>query len=432
MTTSLSRIIVFGRYPVPGKTKTRLIPVLGAVGAAELQRRMTLGCLDQLTKAGLAPLTFCYTGAGLRRVRRWLGDDLDLQPQIGGDLGFRMQRAMEQAFAKGAQRVVLLGTDVPAMTSALVRQALDHLSDHDLVLGPSRDGGYWLVGARQPVPVFSPVDWGTSRVLAQTLDLARRHNLRAARLEPQQDLDTPRDLDRWAGGQKLPRPYLSVIIPALNEAGCIEATVAGAAGRDVEVIVVDGGSLDQTGTLARRAGARVVSSAKGRAAQQNAGAALATGDVLLFLHADTRLPRDFSSQVFETLMDDRVVLGAFRFKTDFEHRGMRLIEKTAHLRARLLNLPYGDQGFFLRRDLFEQAGGFPETAIAEDLFLARRLARRGRVALAPGYAVTSGRRWRDIGIGRATLINYLIAGGCLLGVDPGRLASLYTLWAGKR
>lgn len=432
MIFSHSRIIVFGRYPVPGKTKTRLIPVLGAVGAAELQRRMTLRCLDRLTKADLAPLTFCYTGAGHRRVRRWLGDDLDLQPQINGDLGSRMQRAMQRAFAKGAKRVVLLGTDVPGMTPGLVRQALDHLADHDLVLGPSRDGGYWLVGAPQPVPIFSPIDWGTSRVLAQTLELARRHNLRTVQLEPRQDLDTPEDLDQWTGGQKLPRPYLSVIIPTLNEAECIAATAASVADKDTEVIVVDGGSRDQTEILARRAGARVVFSGKGRAVQQNTGASLAAADVLLFLHADTRLPRDFLNQIFETLMDARVVMGAFRFKTDFEHRGMRLVEKAALLRARLLKLPYGDQGFFLRRDEFRRVGGFPQTAIAEDLFLARRLARRGRLALAPGHAVTCGRRWRDIGIVRATLINYLIAGGCLLGVDPGRLAPLYNLWVGKR
>ncbi|MEJ2040278.1 MAG: TIGR04283 family arsenosugar biosynthesis glycosyltransferase [Desulfosarcinaceae bacterium] len=427
-----SRIIVFGRYPVPGRTKTRLIPALGGLGAAELQRRLTLQCLDKLAKAGLAPVTFCYCGASQSRVRRWLGGGIDLEAQSPGGLGLRMQKAMAQAFARGAHRVVLLGTDVPGMTAGLVRQALDLLADHDVVLGPTLDGGYWLVGARRPVPVFDGIDWSTSLVLDQTLDLARKYKLNVALLDPRLDLDTPADLDRWEGGKKLSRPYLSVIIPALNEAGRIEAAVGGVAGDETEVIVVDGGSRDETMALARRAGARVMSSPRGRAVQQNTGAALAGADVLLFLHADTRLPRDFLNQVFEVLMDARVVLGAFRFRTDFDHWGMRLIEKTAHARARLLSLPYGDQGFFLRREMFRKAGGFPEVAIAEDLLFARRLARMGHLALAPGQAVTSGRRWRDVGIGRATLVNYLIAGGCMLGVDPARLAPLYRLWTGKR
>jgi len=282
------------------------------------------------------------------------------------------------------------------------------------------------------VRLFDGIAWGTGRVLAQTLELAQRHGLRVACLDPLDDLDEPDDLIHWPAGQKLPKPYLSVVIPALDEGRCIEAVVSKVSGRDTEVIVVDGGSRDNTAGLARIAGARVAAAPRGRAVQQNTGAALATADVLLFLHADTQPPEDFAAQVFETLMDPRIVLGAFRFKTDWDHWGMRLIEKTAYLRARLLGLPYGDQGFFLRRETFERVGGFPETAIAEDLLLARRLARLGRLAMAPSPAVTSGRRWRQVGIGRATLMNYVIAGGCLFGVDPGRLAPLYKLWTKPR
>jgi hypothetical protein len=120
-----------------------------------------------------------------------------------------------------------------------------------------------------------------------------------------------------------------------------------------------------------------------------------------------------------------VALGAFRFATDWDYPAMRWIERAANQRAAYLKWPYGDQAFFMRRDMFDRAGGFPPTAIAEDLFLARRMARLGRIVLAPGTAVTSARRWRERGIGRTTLINYMIAGGCLLGVDPGWLARWY-------
>ncbi|MBI5061898.1 MAG: TIGR04283 family arsenosugar biosynthesis glycosyltransferase, partial [Desulfatitalea sp.] len=216
-----------------------------------------------------------------------------------------------------------------------------------------------------------------------------------------------------------------VVIPALNEAARIEEAISELQAKGIEIIVADGGSRDGTPALARRAGAAVVETPRGRAIQQNLGAGAAKGRVLLFLHADTRLPDDFGVQLFELLMDPEVALGAFRFATDWEHPAMRWIERAANWRASLLGMPYGDQALFMRREMFNKAGGYPTAAIAEDLFLVRRMARLGTIAITPGAAVTSARRWRERGIGRTTLINYIIAGGCLLGADPRRLAPLY-------
>jgi uncharacterized protein len=150
--------------------------------------------------------------------------------------------------------------------------------------------------------------------------------------------------------------------------------------------------------------------------------------VLLFLHADTLLPPDYPAQVFEALIPAGVAAGAFRFKTDWNRWSMRLIEKIARIRSTLLQMPYGDQALFMPKTAFDNAGGFPHVPIAEDLFLVRRLGRRGRIAQARGFAVTSGRRWRTLGVWRTTLINYLVAGGCILGMDPRRLAPLYRKW----
>ena len=125
------------------------------------------------------------------------------------------------------------------------------------------------------------------------------------------------------------------------------------------------------------------------------------------------------------LMNRRVVLGAFRFRTDYATPAMRWITFWTNLRASVLQLPYGDQGLFITRHAFEAVGGFPPAPIAEDLYLVRRPARRGRIALAPAAAVTSGRRWRQLGPLRTTLINTIIALGCLTGIDPSRLAPLY-------
>jgi rSAM/selenodomain-associated transferase 2/rSAM/selenodomain-associated transferase 1 len=429
--TARRRLILFGRYPLPGKTKTRLIPALGPLGAAELQRRLTEKSLATIMAPGQcpAPVEFCHTGAGHGRVRRWLGrPHVRLSRQRGGDLGQRMRHAVYRAMDQGCRQVVLVGTDIPRMTPGHIRAAFEALNRRDVVLGPSRDGGYWLVGLRCKVDLFQGVPWGGSQVLQRTLDKAEKLGLTVRLLELLGDVDTEDDLRDTLPNHLRRRPYLSVVIPALNEARTIGTVIQNVTSHDCEVIVSDGGSSDQTAAIARSAGATVIQGMPGRSRQQNAGAAAASGCVLLFLHADTLLPADYGEQVFTTLMDHRVVGGAFRFRTDYDHWAMRIIEKTVQIRSTLFQMPYGDQGIFLPRAVFNKIGGFPATPIAEDLYLVRRLARRGRIAIAPGVALTSGRRWRNIGPWRTTLVNYMIAIGCIAGVNPNRLAPLYRLW----
>jgi len=426
------RLILFGRYPVPGQTKTRLIPELGPLGAAELQRYLTERTLATLKRSYLAPVDFLCDGGSRQQVRRWLaGRKVRYQIQPAGTLGARMQEAMRLAFAKGAQQVVLVGTDVPDLTTGHITRSFAALTDHDVVLGPSDDGGYWLVGSRKMVPIFDDIAWSSPDVLSRTLENCRRRNLSTALLTALNDIDTAEDLYSWPGGKRFQRPYLTVVIPTLEESGNIEKALTQVSGPDMEAVVCDGGSRDSTASLARQAGVQVVHAPGGRAVQQNAGAGMARGRVLLFLHADTRLPQNFGSQIFEQLMDPRVVLGAFRFKTDLQKKAMRLIERGANLRSAVLKMPYGDQALFLRRRTFNHVGGFPTVPIAEDLFLVRRLNRLGRIVVAPGEAVTSGRRWQNLGIFRTTLINNLIAAGCLAGIAPERLAPLYR-WNVKR
>ncbi len=422
------RLILFGRYPVVGRAKTRLITRLGPLGAADLHRRLSERALDTFIATRLAPVRFSYSDASPARMRRWLaGRTVDIHPQEPGELGRRMQCALAQALRQGARQVVLAGTDIPDLSPRILSQAFAALAEHDVVLGPSLDGGYYLVGVRRPVPIFDDMPWGSAQVLALTLDAARRNALSISLLKPLGDVDRPEDLSRLPAEWRMD-PYLSVVIPTLNESDAIGPTLARFDSRraDMEVIVADGGSRDGTAALARSAGARVTVTSPGRAGQQNAGAALARGGVLLFLHADTHLPQDFDAQIFEALIDAGVTLGAFRFRTDYDHRGMRLVERMVGLRASVLRLPYGDQALFLRNQVFRRLGGFPDVPIAEDLLLVRRVLKTGRLALAPGYAVTSGRRWRSMGLLRTTMINYAIAAGCFLGVPPSRMAPLYS------
>lgn len=226
--------------------------------------------------------------------------------------------------------------------------------------------------------------------------------------------------------EPLLQPAISIVIPALNEARQLPAVLDRLrAANPVEVIVVDGGSSDGTAELAEAKGARVFRATPGRSHQLNCGAAAATGPLLLFLHADTRLPEEFDRTIRQTLAQPGVVAGAFRLAIDGPGRGLRWVEWGVNLRSRLLQMPYGDQAIFLSAEVFQSLGCFPDLPMMEDFELVRRLRKVGRVAIAPSAVVTSDRRWRTLGILRTTLANQAMIAGYLLGIDPHRLARWY-------
>ena len=219
---------------------------------------------------------------------------------------------------------------------------------------------------------------------------------------------------------------ISIIIPVLNEANTINAVLARILGAsNVEVIVVDGGSQDETVALAQSVGVKVIAVTSERASQMNVGAAVATGSILLFLHADTHLPPAFDTLVRQVLQNTGAIAGAFELRIDAELWGIRVIEKMVDWRSRFLSLPYGDQAIFLKASIFKEIGGFPNLPIMEDFELMRRLKRYGKIAIVPAPVLTSGRRWQKLGVVRTTLINQLIIISYFLGVHPARLARWY-------
>ena len=250
------RVYLFTKYPVPGRAKTRMIPALGKEGAARLHRRLVrqaLQTLDAFRKGSSSSsrrgeekkVVDCrvrYDDSlagedGESKMKAWLGLDWIYEPQGPGDLGDRMAAATSVADGgeKGVGSVVLIGSDCPFIKPKHLKEALAALEEeegeeegkeggggNDLVVGPAKDGGYWLIGLRRPCPeLFQGVDWGTGRVLEQTLAIASSLGMKVVLLEALHDMDRPEDLKLWS-----PPPLTSIVIPTLNEASNLAATLA--------------------------------------------------------------------------------------------------------------------------------------------------------------------------------------------------------------
>ena len=221
---------------------------------------------------------------------------------------------------------------------------------------------------------------------------------------------------------------LSIIVPVLDEAELIAEALAALAplrARGSEVIVVDGGSRDRTLELARPHADQVIAAPRGRASQMNAGAAVARGDVFLFLHADTRLPEDADRLVLAGLDRPDRAWGRFDILIAGRSALLRVVAASINVRSRLSGIATGDQAMFMRRDAFARLGGFPDLPLMEDVALSRRLKRLSRPLCIGARATTSGRRWETRGVMRTILLMWRLRLSYFLGADPAALARRY-------
>ena len=191
-------LIVFVKYPEPGKSKTRLVPAIGATKAAEIQHEMSLRTLATAREFGRRTrndVEIRITGATAEAMAMLYGTDLRYREQSAGDLGRRLRLAIAEGFCAGALTVLVIGTDCPALTVAHLGAAQDALAETDGVLGPAFDGGYYLIGLRQPqCELFEGITWSTDQVLRQTVDATTRAGLSVRLLEKLADIDRPEDL----------------------------------------------------------------------------------------------------------------------------------------------------------------------------------------------------------------------------------------------
>jgi rSAM/selenodomain-associated transferase 2 len=219
---------------------------------------------------------------------------------------------------------------------------------------------------------------------------------------------------------------ISVVVPVLNEERTIGNTLSSLASlKPHEIVVVDGGSGDRTREICERLGARVLGSERGRARQMNCGARHATGEVFLFLHADTRLPPSAFNDIRAALADPRCVGGRFDVELKGSHQMLRVISALINCRSRATKVATGDQAIFVRREIFTGMGGYPDIPLMEDIALCRSLKRLGAIACLRSRVVTSARRWEKDGVWRTIFRMWVLKFLYLAGVPPARLKQFY-------
>ena len=218
---------------------------------------------------------------------------------------------------------------------------------------------------------------------------------------------------------------ISIIIPTLNEEHNIASLAENLVPFNHEVIIIDGGSSDDTADRAMEAGFKVIHSTPGRGVQLNRGAQLAEGEILLFLHADTLLPADFEEQIYQTIGHKDCIAGAFHLAIEDGTFAMNFIAACANFRSRIWQLPYGDQAIFIEKKKYFELGMYPELPIMEDYLFISEAKKHGTIYLAGSSVFTSARRWKRLGVLHTTLINQCVILGYRLGISPERLALLY-------
>ena len=461
----MRRLLVLARPPAHGRAKTRLASGIGAGPATRFARAM----LADTWRA------VCARADGHTEVGLALCDPPELYPLLDppptaaplpveqqgpGDLGARMARLAARALADGRD-VLLLGTDSPGLPPAHVDAALALLERHDVVLGPVPDGGFWCLGlSRRAADRARPgwldgIDWSLDATRAAVGERARQLGLDLALAPASFDIDRADDLPalraRLAAAPRLapataallerephladgsspanPAALVSIVIPCLDEAQRLDACLAELSRQagPFEVLVSDGGSRDEGPERAANQGHVVLRGPAGRGRQLAAGAALASGDVLLFLHADVGLPPTALELVRAALADGRAEAGAFVTHTTPDPRlpnPLGPLLRLADLRSRFTRHPYGDQALFCTRAAYDAVGGFRPLPIMEDYDLAVRLAARRRLARIGTPVAVSGRRFQRRPLRTIALLR-VIPPLYRLGVDPAWLARLY-------
>lgn len=375
-------IIIFTRAPIPGRTKTRMMPLLSPQQCAKLHICFLKDIIKECEKCK-ANIFVCYT-PDEDKQKRYLKEVLGIQygylPQRGDHLGERMFRAFEEVFAMGYEECILIGTDVPELRSGDLMQAFEVLKTQEVVFGKTHDGGYYLVGMKKARREAFGLDrYGHGAVLEETIKALSQAGITVGYSKKLWDMDTPSDLKEYRKRMRVRKELkqtetgryaagiapISIIIPIYNEEKRVvmfQEQLRELQGT-CEILFVDGGSSDRTLELIDP-GYTVLHSEKGRGRQMNAGAKASCGDILFFLHCDSELPPKPLAEIRRVMRDHQA--GCFGIAFHSHNFFMFTCRVISNHRVKDRKIMFGDQGIFVDRELFFEVGMFPQIPIMED------------------------------------------------------------------
>lgn len=440
---------IFAKPPTAGKAKTRLAAGVGSQPAAQLAEAFLHDTIELLERSEwtrtIVAATEPFAGDFLRGHEMWM------QPE--GTLDQRIEAILRRAL-RDAPAAFAMGADSPGLPARYLEEARKRLRDSDVVLGPSYDGGFYLIGVKNcPEGMLRGIEWSRPDTLWQTVAQLKRQDLTVALLPEWFDVDTVEDLSLLedlvgrhvvncrhtadalremrqpaAFDQKQDGFRISVVIPVLNERAGLPAVIESvrSAVAGAEIIAVDGGSTDGSlEWLRSQIDVRVIESVRGKGIQQNTGGRIAGGDVVLFLHADCLLPESAGRLISEAMRDRRNAGGCFAARWSEGTFALRMHAFGMNLRTRLFRRCYGDQAIFVRKTVFDNIGGFPDWPLFEDAELVRRIKTAGGLCVLPAAVTMSARRFQATGVLKGIFLVYFLQIGFLLGISPVRLKAWF-------
>ena len=426
-------ILIFMKYPEPGRVKTRLSKSIGREQACNIYQKLvrrTLGMVSDFRHANTETdlFLFYYPSEREAQLRKAYPGPWTFTPQISGHLGEKMDNAFNHVFTKGYGHAVLIGTDIVDIMTSDIADAFQALNENQAVLGPAQDGGFYLIGLSSTInEIFNFPNWSTPSVFERTLNCFHASAHKVGTLDKRHDIDEKKDLI-YFNSNPLFQDQISIIIPYLSGTkklaslvDCLEAQLW----PGDEIVLVKGNGSPELGAKNITPHTRLIFATKGRGNQLNQGARAAQRNILWFLHIDTAPPPNFGYHIRKLTLTRDMVLGCFELTFQTSSIFLDIIYKWANFRTKYFNLPYGDQGLFCTRGIFDKAGGFKKQFLMEDVDFVRNCKKMGKLLVVPQPIHSSPQRYVRKGVLRASLQNHFLILLYFLGVNDERLYKFY-------
>jgi len=404
------------KYPEAGRVKTRLSKSIGREQACIIYQKLvrrTLGIVSDFKHAhsGIDLFLFYYPPKSEAQLRKAYPGPWKFTTQKSGHLGEKMSNAFNYVFTKGYGHAVLIGTDIADIMTSDIADAFQALNENQAVLGPAQDGGFCLIGLSSTInEIFDFPNWSTPSVFERTLNCfhASAHKVRT--LYKRHDIDEKKDLI-YFNSNPLFQDQISIIIPYLSGtkklASLVDSLEAQLWPGD-EIVLVKGNGSPEWGTKNISPHTRLTFAHRGRGNQLNHGVRVAQRNILWFLHIDTVPPPSFGYHIRKLTLIRDMVLGCFELRFNTSSIFLILISKWANLRTKYFQFPYGDQGLFCTRGIFNKAGGFKKQFLMEDVDFVRNCKKMGKLLIAPQPIHSSPQRYLRKGVLRASLQNHFL------------------------